>query len=175
VNIYKPNAVAALDSLPFKLAFAALFESYLQVLTSLKSVVVKGDMNGAREEIDLALTNDYRNNPGFTPKERNGFGEMLRSEFFWIATVSSTSLNRNIPGEACNRNPGTAISAGESTTCWWIIRCRIGTRGVYGQRLLFGGVDPEALTPTSSGAIIDFRNICLLTSLSGIYVGTIAR
>ncbi|KAL1770183.1 DNA-(apurinic or apyrimidinic site) lyase [Sigmodon hispidus] len=56
----------------------AEFDSFVLDLASRKPLVLCGDLNVAHEEIDLRNPKGNKKNAGFTPQERQGFGELLQ-------------------------------------------------------------------------------------------------
>ncbi|PNJ36144.1 APEX1 isoform 6, partial [Pongo abelii] len=55
------------------------FRRFLKGLASRKPLVLCGDLNVAHEEIDLRNPKGNKKNAGFTPQERQGFGELLQA------------------------------------------------------------------------------------------------
>ena len=70
VNAYFPNSRADLSRLDFKEQFNERLLAYLLELEKTKPVIIGGDFNVAREEIDLAHPKQNMMNAGFTKEER---------------------------------------------------------------------------------------------------------
>ncbi len=81
VNAYVPNSQRELTRLPYRQRWDVDFLRYLRKLERKKPVVWCGDLNVAHTEIDLANPKANVKNHGFTPEERAGFGEALKSGF----------------------------------------------------------------------------------------------
>ncbi|MDH5753117.1 MAG: exodeoxyribonuclease III [Deltaproteobacteria bacterium] len=81
VNVYTPNAQRGLTRLEHRGQWDAAFLDYLRLLDGKKPVVFCGDLNVAHREIDLANPRANINNAGFTPRERQGFENILRAGF----------------------------------------------------------------------------------------------
>jgi len=70
VNAYFPNAQPELVRLAFKEKFNAEILKYLKKLETKKPVIITGDFNVAREEIDIARPDSNHESPGFSDEER---------------------------------------------------------------------------------------------------------
>ncbi len=70
VNAYFPNSQPELKRLDYKERFNEAMISYLKNLEKKKPVIICGDFNVAREEIDLARPQENRFTAGFTDEER---------------------------------------------------------------------------------------------------------
>jgi len=81
VNVYFPNANHELSRLNFKLNFNDKLLKYLKKLEVKKPIVICGDFNVAREEIDLARPKDNVGNPGFTDEEREWARIFIKAGF----------------------------------------------------------------------------------------------
>lgn len=81
VNAYFPNANHELSRLNFKLKFNNALLKYLKKLEQKKPVIICGDFNVAREEIDLARPKDNVGNPGFTDEEREWADKFVKAGF----------------------------------------------------------------------------------------------
>ncbi|MEI6378490.1 MAG: exodeoxyribonuclease III [Candidatus Falkowbacteria bacterium] len=79
VNAYFPNSRGDLSRLGFKEKFNEVLLGYLKELEKTKPVIIGGDFNVAREEIDLARPKENTQNPGFTKEERYWGREYLKS------------------------------------------------------------------------------------------------
>jgi len=87
-NVYVPSGNGVerdLSRTPYKLAFLRALKARLEPLRAAKErVLVMGDFNIAREEIDLARPRDNRHNSGFLPKERAALKSWLDGG--WVDT-----------------------------------------------------------------------------------------
>lgn len=81
VNVYTPNSQKELARLPYRMAWDDAFREYTAALNLLKPVVVCGDMNVARCEIDLKNPKQNAGNAGFTAEERQKMEQLLGSGF----------------------------------------------------------------------------------------------
>lgn len=81
VAVYTPNAQDGLKRLDYRMRWEDDFRQYLKKLEEEKPVVVCGDLNVAKEEIDLKNPKTNRKNAGFTDEERNKIRELLASGF----------------------------------------------------------------------------------------------
>ena len=82
VNVYVPNSKRELERLPYRTKeWDVDFLKHLKKLEKKKPVVFCGDMNVAHQEIDLTYPKANVNNHGFTPQERAGFDNIVRSGF----------------------------------------------------------------------------------------------
>lgn len=81
VNFYFPHSGRELERLDFKMRFNKVVERYVKKVSE-ESVILCGDFNVAREEIDLARPKDNAKNAGFTEIERNWIRGFLGSK--WI-------------------------------------------------------------------------------------------
>jgi len=79
VNCYFPNAQPELVRLDYKTAFNKEFLKYVKKLDKKKPVIITGDFNVAREEIDLARPKENVGNPGFSDEERYWGREFLKA------------------------------------------------------------------------------------------------
>lgn len=78
VCLYVPNSGEELKRLPFRLDFQRDLEAYLSDLQRKKPVVVTGDLNVAKEEIDLKNPSSNHHNAGFTDQEREAMRRLLK-------------------------------------------------------------------------------------------------
>ncbi|KAF3824672.1 hypothetical protein GH733_010006 [Mirounga leonina] len=74
---YVPNAGRGLVRLEYWQRWDEAFRKFLKGLASRKPLVLRGDFHVAHEEIDLRNPKGNKKNAGFTPQERQGFGELL--------------------------------------------------------------------------------------------------
>ena len=82
VTIYVPNAGRDLARLEYRhKQWDPELLKYLKILEENKPVIFCGDMNVAHKEIDLANPKTNKNNAGFTPKEREGFDNIVEAGF----------------------------------------------------------------------------------------------
>ena len=81
VNVYTPNSKEELARLPYRMEWEDAFRQFLKTLEQQKPVIVCGDMNVAREEIDLKNPKTNRKNPGFSDEERGKMRTLLQSGF----------------------------------------------------------------------------------------------
>ncbi len=81
VCVYTPNSQNELKRLDYRLTWEDAFRAYLMELDKKKPVVACGDMNVAKEEIDLKNPNTNHMNAGFTDQERDKMRELLASGF----------------------------------------------------------------------------------------------
>jgi exodeoxyribonuclease III (xth) len=87
VSAYFPNARRDLSRLDMKGEFFMGIENFLNDLEKKKPVVICGDFNVARDEIDIARPKDNVNSPGFTQSERNMMSHFLRDHFVGYFSV----------------------------------------------------------------------------------------
>ena len=82
VNVYVPNSQRTLDRLPYRTKeWDVDFLKYLKKLEKTKPVIFCGDMNVAHKEIDLTFPKANVKNHGFTPEERAGMDNIVKSGF----------------------------------------------------------------------------------------------
>jgi len=81
VAVYTPNSQDELKRLDYRMRWEDDFRAYLKKLEEEKPVVVCGDLNVAKEEIDLKNPKTNRKNAGFTDEERNKMRELLAAGF----------------------------------------------------------------------------------------------
>lgn len=81
VDVYTPNARRELERLDYRMDWEDSFREYLCSLDKTKPVVVCGDMNVAKENIDLKNYKTNRGNAGFTDEERDKMRTLLASGF----------------------------------------------------------------------------------------------
>ncbi|MCI8586263.1 MAG: exodeoxyribonuclease III [Lachnospiraceae bacterium] len=81
VNVYVPNAQNRLARIDYRMEWEDDFRAYLGALKKKKPVIVTGDFNVAKEEIDLKNPRSNRGNAGFSDEERDKMRELLASGF----------------------------------------------------------------------------------------------
>lgn len=81
VCCYTPNAQDELKRIDYRMQWEDDLRTYLMELDKVKPVVYCGDLNVAREEIDLKNPKTNRMNPGFTDQERGKMTELLGAGF----------------------------------------------------------------------------------------------
>ncbi len=81
VNVYVPNSQEKLKRLDYRMKWEDDIREFLTTLSSIKPVVMCGDLNVAHREIDLKNPASNRGNAGFSDEERGKFGELLEAEF----------------------------------------------------------------------------------------------
>lgn len=81
VNVYVPNSQEKLKRLDYRMKWEDGIREFLTTLSSIKPVVMCGDLNVAHREIDLKNPASNRGNAGFSDEERGKFGELLEAGF----------------------------------------------------------------------------------------------
>ncbi|MCQ2561759.1 MAG: exodeoxyribonuclease III [Clostridia bacterium] len=81
VTNYTPNAQDGLARIDYRLSWEAANREYLKKLDAKKPLILCGDLNVAHKEIDLKNPKTNVGNPGFSPQEREAFGQMLDCGF----------------------------------------------------------------------------------------------
>lgn len=81
VNVYVPNAQRDLARLPYRVTWEDAFRNYVGELNAKKPVLICGDMNVARNFIDIKNAKNNVGNAGFTNEERAKMEELLQSGF----------------------------------------------------------------------------------------------
>lgn len=81
VTAYVPNAQDGLKRIDYRVEFEDDMREYLTRLDSEKKVIYCGDLNVARNELDLKNPKSNIGNPGFSPLEREKIAELLASGF----------------------------------------------------------------------------------------------
>lgn len=81
VTCYTPNAQRELARIDHRMVWDAAFRDYLKQLDAKKPVVICGDLNVAKEEIDLKNPSSNRGNAGFSDEERESFRKTLEAGF----------------------------------------------------------------------------------------------
>jgi len=78
VHVYTPNSGQGLVRLKYRTQeWDKSFRNYIKRLEKKKSVILCGDLNVARHEIDLANPKSNKKNAGFTNEERESFEQLL--------------------------------------------------------------------------------------------------
>ncbi len=81
VNAYVPNSKEKLARLDYRMFFEDELRNHLLKLNEKKPVVYCGDLNVAKEEIDLKNPQSNHFNPGFSDEERQKMRDLLASGF----------------------------------------------------------------------------------------------
>ena len=81
VNAYVPNSKEKLARLDYRMFFEDELRNHLLKLNEKKPVVYCGDLNVAKEEIDLKNPASNHFNPGFSDEERQKMRDLLASGF----------------------------------------------------------------------------------------------
>ena len=81
ITCYTPNSQNELARLGYRMEWEDDFRAYVGALKEKKPVIVTGDMNVAKEEIDLKNPKSNRGNAGFSDQERDKMRELLASGF----------------------------------------------------------------------------------------------
>ena len=81
VCCYTPNSQDGLKRIDYRMLWEDDLRAYLCQLDKVKPVVLCGDLNVAREDIDLKNPAANHNNPGFSDQERGKLEELLSAGF----------------------------------------------------------------------------------------------
>ena len=81
VTCYTPNSQNELKRLDYRMKWEEDFLEYIKSLDKVKPIVLCGDLNVAKEEIDLKNPKTNRMNAGFTDEEREKMRILLSSGF----------------------------------------------------------------------------------------------
>ena len=81
VCAYVPNAQDELKRIDYRMEFEDDMRAYLSALDKVKPVVYCGDLNVARNEIDLKNPKTNIGNPGFSYEERGKMEELIAAGF----------------------------------------------------------------------------------------------
>ena len=81
VTVYTPNSQDELRRLDYRMTWDDAFRAYVCALDEKKPVIICGDMNVAKEEIDLKNPKTNRRNAGFTDEERAKMRELQGAGF----------------------------------------------------------------------------------------------
>ena len=134
VTCYTPNAQDGLKRIDHRMAWDDAFRAYLQSLDADKPVVACGDLNVAREDIDLKNPDTNHNNPGFSDQERGKLEELLGAGF-------ADSFRRLHPDE-------------RDRYSWWSFRTRARERNV-GWRIDYFLLSERLLPKVRTADILD--------------------
>jgi exodeoxyribonuclease III len=81
VSVYTPNSGSVLERLGFRVdEWDRKFEAYMIALTRhfpSKHIIIAGDLNCAHNDIDIHSPSTNKKSAGFTPQERESFGNIL--------------------------------------------------------------------------------------------------
>ena len=81
VTVYTPNSQDGLKRLDYRMRWEDDFLKFLKQLEQKKPVIFCGDLNVARNPIDLKNPSSNHHNPGFTDEERCKINTLLESGF----------------------------------------------------------------------------------------------
>lgn len=81
VNVYVPNAQDKLKRIDYRMRWEDDFRAFVQELDAKKPVIICGDMNVAKEEIDLKNPKTNRGNAGFSDQERDKMRQLQAAGF----------------------------------------------------------------------------------------------
>ena len=81
VTCYTPNSQDGLKRIEHRMAWEDAFRDYLMALDAKKPVLISGDLNVAKEEIDLKNPKTNRGNAGFSDQERDKMRLLQASGF----------------------------------------------------------------------------------------------
>lgn len=81
VTCYTPNAQDGLKRIDHRMAWEDAFRNYLEDLDRKKPVMICGDLNVARSEIDLKNPGPNRGKAGFSDEEREKMEKLMASGF----------------------------------------------------------------------------------------------
>lgn len=81
VNVYVPNSQDQLKRIDYRMQWEDDFLHFVQELDSRKPVIICGDMNVAKEEIDLKNPKTNRGNAGFSDQEREKMRRLQEAGF----------------------------------------------------------------------------------------------
>lgn len=80
VCVYQPNSGPVLARLNYKTdEWASQFKSFIQKMKRIKPVIIVGDMNVARTEMDIKNASKHTKSAGYTIQERAAFESLLSS------------------------------------------------------------------------------------------------
>lgn len=81
VNVYVPNAQDQLKRIDYRMEWEDDFRQFVLELDEKKPVIICGDMNVAKEEIDLKNPKTNRGNAGFSDQERDKMRQLQAAGF----------------------------------------------------------------------------------------------
>ena len=81
INVYVPNAQDKLKRIDYRMKWEDDFLAFVNELDEKKPVIICGDMNVAKEEIDLKNPKTNRGNAGFSDQEREKMRRLQASGF----------------------------------------------------------------------------------------------
>ncbi len=81
VNAYVPNSQEGLARLEYRMNWEKDMQDHLCQLNQVKPVIYTGDLNVAKEEIDLKNPKTNRKNAGFSDEERQAMRDLLAKGF----------------------------------------------------------------------------------------------
>lgn len=81
VNVYVPNAQDQLKRIDYRMQWEDDFRAFVLELDQKKPVIICGDMNVAKEEIDLKNPKSNRGNAGFSDQERDKMRHLQAAGF----------------------------------------------------------------------------------------------
>ena len=81
ITCYSPNAQEGLARIGYRMEFEDALREYMMKLDARKPVILCGDLNVAKEEIDLKNPKPNMGKAGFSDEERGKFRELLASGF----------------------------------------------------------------------------------------------
>lgn len=81
VNVYVPNAQDKLKRIDYRMEWEDDFRAFVKELDEKKPVIICGDMNVAKEEIDLKNPKSNRGNAGFSDQERDKMRQLQAAGF----------------------------------------------------------------------------------------------
>ncbi|MCF0213624.1 MAG: exodeoxyribonuclease III [Muribaculaceae bacterium] len=132
VSVYSPNAQEELRRLDFRMDWEEKLLAYLKELDKTKPVVICGDMNVAKEDIDLKNPKTNHKNPGFSDEERDKMRQLQSAGF--------ADTFRHIHGNV------------EGAYTWWSFRFKAREKNV-GWRIDYFLVSDRLLPKLSSAEI----------------------
>jgi len=81
LTCYTPNAQDGLKRIDFRMQWEDALRAYLCRLDTAKPIVLCGDLNVARSDIDLKNPKSNRGNAGFSDQEREKIEQLLNAGF----------------------------------------------------------------------------------------------
>jgi len=81
VNVYTPNSQEGLKRIDYRVAWERSFREYVMSLDKEKPVIVCGDLNVARSDIDLVNPDRNRGSAGYSDEERRELELLLQAGF----------------------------------------------------------------------------------------------